>query len=223
MWNSFIDTIANVRLDRPTTAWTTFAATPVIANNSQLVQATGAPFRNVDSYPPFTFSAVQESDGQAQWEQYMLPWHTMWNIDYHKRAGKKAIITPEIWNDTGTGEQILQNTFMGCCASPMAWVARTSAGGNNPFLMWQISEDPRSAIDGTTSVYRAMSNTILQPYGPWLTTLTKNSPVALVVSERQAKIDSWPNNMPLHYGRLYEAYLAVMHCHYPPTWSSPPR
>ena len=70
-------------------------------------------------------------------------------------------------------------------------------------------------MNGTTSVYRAMNTTILQPYGPWLTTLTKNSRTAIVVSERQAKIDSWPCIMPLHYGRLYEAYIALLHCHEP--------
>ena len=32
--------------------------------------------------------------------------------------GKKANVHPEIWNDTGTGEQILQNTFMALLRQP---------------------------------------------------------------------------------------------------------
>ena len=219
VWNAsgtgILDTLADSRFNCPVDAWTTLASTPVIQANSQLVQATGAPFRNVDSYPPFTFSPVQESDGQAQWEQYLLPWHTAWNIDYHKMPGKKARVHPEIWNDTGTGEQILQNTFMALLRQADAVGCSTSSGGDNLFECWQVAEDTRSAYNGTTSAYRAMSNTILQPYGPWLTTLTKNSRVAIVVSQRQAEIDTWPYTMPVHYGRLYEAYVALLHCHYP--------
>ena len=112
-----------------------------------------------DSYPPFTFSVVQESDGQAQWEQYMLPWHTMWNIDYHKMPGQKANVHPEIWNDSGTGEQILQNTFMALLRQPdggglfhLMPAATTSSNAG------RSTEDPRSAYNGTTSVYRAMSS-----------------------------------------------------------------
>ena len=214
-WHRHSRRLHGFAVELPGGCRSTLASAPVILANPQLVAATGAPFRNNASYPPFTFTGMDESDGQAQWEQYMLPWHTMWNIDYHKMPGKKANFHPEIWNDTGTGEQILQNTFMGMLRQPDAVGCSTSAGGNNVFEGWQITEDPRSASDGTTSVYRAMNDTIVQPYGPWLTTLAKNSRVALVVSERQAKIDTWPCAMPLHYGRLYEAYLALMHCHYP--------
>jgi len=220
-WDPIIDTVANRRLNRASDAWATLSSTPVIQSNPQLVRATGSPFRNVDSYPPFAFSNVDESDLQAQWEQYMLPYHTAWNVDYYKRPGKKAWFHPEIWNDAGTGEQILQSTFMGLMRLPDGVGASTNAGGASPFLGWGLDvihpEDTRSAEGGTTSVFRTMSNTILQPFGPWLTTLAKNDRVALVVSERQVKVDDWPCNMPRYYGRLYEAYLTLLHAHYPAT------
>ena len=39
--------------------------------------------------------------------------------------------------------------------------------------------------------------------------------MAIVVSERQAKIDTLGQQLPLHFGRLFEAYMALLHCHYP--------
>ena len=222
VWNAsgtgILDTMTDSRLNCPVDAWTTFAATPVIQSNPQLVQVTAAPFRNVDSYPPFTFSTVEESEGQAQWEQYMLPWHTAWNIDYHKMPGKKASMHPEIWNDSRHRGADLQNTFMALLRQADGVGCSTACGGENVFESWASNafpEDPRSGMNGITSVYRAMITTILQPYGPWLTTLTKNSRTAIVISERQAKIDTWPVIMPVHYSRLYEAYVALLHCHEP--------
>ena len=61
----------------------------------------------------------------------MLPWHTAWNIDYHKMPGKKASVHPEIWNDTGTGEQILQNTFMALLRQADGVGCSTGSGGDN--------------------------------------------------------------------------------------------
>ena len=220
VWNAsgtgILDTMTQSRLDCPVDAWTTLASTPIIQANPQLVQSTAAPFRNDNSYPPYTFGGLNESDGQAQWEQYMLPWHTMWNIDYHKMPGEGARVHPEIWNDTGTGEQILQNTFMALLRQADGVGCSTNWGGQTPMSCYGSTEDTRGAWNGTTSVFRAMNAGVLQAYGPWLTTLTKNSPVALVISERQMKLDYLAGTtMCIHYGRLYEAYIALMHCHYP--------
>ena len=219
VWNTLIDTVAENRFNYSADIWSQLSATPVMENNPQLVQATANPFRNNDGYPPYNFSTVQEADGQAQWEQYLLAYHTAWNIDYHKRPGKKCWEHPELWNDAGTGEEILPNTFMGLLRQADGVGCSTDAGGTSPVMAFGWTEDPRSGMNGTTSVYRAMNTTILQPYGPWLTTLTKNSRTAIVVSQRQAEIDvsclGTPPFLPLHYTRLYEAYVALLHCHYP--------
>ena len=219
VWNAsgtgILDQYTNSLYNCPVDAWNTFAATPLIQNNPQLLLAASGTLWNVNSYPPFTFSPVNETDGQSQVEQYMVPYQTIWDVDYQKRPGKNIWIHPEIWGDGGTGEEILQNTFLSLLSLPHGVGCSTSNAGENIFEGWLLAEDPRSAYNGTTSVYRAMNSTILQPYGPWLTTLTKNSRVAIVVSERQAKIDTWPGWAPRHAGRMYEAYLALMHCHYP--------
>ena len=76
-----------------------------------LVTAVASPYRNVESYPPITLSNVDEVDLQAQWEQVALPYHAAHSVDFYKRPGKPAWFHPEIWNDAGTGDQIVPTLF----------------------------------------------------------------------------------------------------------------
>ena len=193
------------------------AISGAVQHNPQLVTATAGEFRNLDCWSPFNFSTVEESDLNAQWEQYKLPFDTLFGVDYYKRfaTGQKGWLHPEIWNDTGTGEQILPSLFMGLLRQPDGVGCSTSAGGDNIFAGFAPGEDSRSAYNGTTSVYRALNAGLLKPYGPWITTLSKNDRVAIVVSARQAEIDTWGQQLPVHFGRLLEAYLTLLHCHYP--------
>ena len=217
VWNSVIDTVANRRLNRGTDAWSTLASVPIMQNNPQLVRATAGEFRNIDCWPPFCFSTVDETDLNAQWEQYKVPYDTIFGVEYYQRPGKKGWLHPEIWNDTGTGEQVFANLFMGIMRQTYGVGNSTSAGGNTIFGGWNLPEDTRSAYNGLTSIYRAMNTGLLTPFGPWITTLNKNDHVAIVVSERQAKIDDWAQQGNRHQERLMEAYLAALHCHYPAT------
>ena len=220
VWNTFLDTIANRRFTMGENAWTNFVDTSIMQSNPQLITATAAEFRNKDAFPPNVFSTVDESDLNAQWEQYELAYHIPFNVDYYQRPGGKGWLHPEFFNDNGTGEQILTNAFMGLLRQPYGIGCSTASGGENIFcmnanMMW-TPEDPRSAYDGTTSVYRAMNTAIFKAYGPWLTTLAKNSRAAIIVSQRQSEIDNSSQlNVPLYQGRLFEAYIALMHAHYP--------
>ena len=73
----------------------------------RLVTAVACPYRNVASYPPISLAKVDESDLQAQWEQIAVPYHVMYNVDFYKRPGRRAWGHPEIWNDCGTGDQVV--------------------------------------------------------------------------------------------------------------------
>jgi len=99
-----------------------------------------------------------------------------------KRPGKRAWAHPEFWNDTGTGEQIVPNTF------GMAMRGADGIGVSGRFPIGAQSEDARSSYAGTTSVFRATFN-LFHQYGPWLQSLQNNDHVAIVVSGRMAKLD----------------------------------
>ena len=61
-------------------------------------------------------------------------------MDYYKRfaTGQKGWLHPEIWNDTGTGEQILPNSFMALMRQADGVGCSTSARGDNIFEGWQM-------------------------------------------------------------------------------------
>src|SRR5262249_4798744 len=139
----------------------------------KLVTASAAPHRNVESYPPISFSNVQEVDLQAQWEQVLLPCSVPHGVDFYKRPGKRAWTHPEIWTDAGTGDQIPPTLLKGVMrgADGVGFSGRTPPWGTMP-------EDARLSYGGTTSIFRAL-NATLQPYGPWLTSLHSGDEVAI--------------------------------------------
>lgn len=180
-----------------------------------LVTAVASPYRNVESYPPITLSNVDEVDLQAQWEQVALPYHAAHSVDFYKRPGKPAWFHPEIWNDAGTGDQIVPTLFqalmrgadgVGASGAIPSWVQQT--GG--------IPVDPRLSHQGMTSVYRSL-NGLLREYGPWLTTLRNNDRVAIVVSGRMMRTDTWGHVMGTYFARVLEAYCSCLHAHHPAT------
>jgi outer membrane protein assembly factor BamB len=180
-----------------------------------LFTASACPHRNVESYPPVTLRNVDEVDLQAQWEQIAVPYHAPHGVDFYRRPGKRAWAHPEIWNDSGTGDQILPTLFqavmrgadgVGCSGQLPPWAKNGS-----------LPHDPRAGHYGTVSVYRALYDTLRQ-YGPWLNTLASNDRVAIVVSGRMLRIDDWPNVMGTHFARLFEAYCACLHAHHPASY-----
>lgn len=178
----------------------------------RLVTASACPHRNVESYPPVTFSNVDEVDLQAQWEQIGVPLHVPHGVDFYKRPGKRAWTHPEIWNDSGTGDQILPSLFQAVMRGA------DGVGCSGPIPPWtnqgSLPDDPRGGHYGTTTVLRTF-NEVLKQYGPWLSTLENNDRVAIVVSGRQLRIDDWPIVMGTHFARLFEAYAACLHAHHP--------
>lgn len=174
-----------------------------------LVIATAAPYRNVNAYPPVTFENVDEVDLQIQWEQMAPPYHAPHNVDFYTRPGKRAWGHPEIWNDDGTGGQILPTLFA------MLMRGADGVGMSGPVPSWGAQpDDSRLAHNGMTSVYRSL-NTLLQGYGPWLTTLQNNDRVAIIADGRMFRMDDWPNVWGSHFGRVMEAYVTCLHAHEP--------
>ena len=99
-----------------------------------MVSAVASPYRNVESYPPITLSNVDEVDLQAQWEQVALPYHAAHSVNYYKRPGKPAWIHPEVWNDAGTGDQIVPTLFQALMrgADGVGASAQSRAGSSRP-------------------------------------------------------------------------------------------
>ncbi|MFO0841448.1 MAG: PQQ-binding-like beta-propeller repeat protein [Gemmataceae bacterium] len=180
-----------------------------------LVTASAAPHRNVEAYPPVSLGNVDEVDLQAQWEQVPLPYHTPHGIDFYRRPGKRAFAHPEVWNDSGTGDQILPSLFQAVMRGA------DGVGCSGPVPPWtrdaNLRDDPRVGHYGTASVFRALNDT-LRPYGPWLATLEGGDRVAIVVSGRMLRIDEWGPVMGTHFARLFEAYMACLHAHHPASY-----
>ena len=175
----------------------------------QLKQADSGPYRNVQVYPPVTYRDVDEVDVQFQAEQITVPnWH-MHAVDFEKRPDKPAWFHPEVWNDQGTGEQILPVLFQiamrgGDDVGSSGWVPNW---GTQPF-------DSRSGYHGLASIMRAAGE-LFHEHGPWLLKTKKNDRVAIIVSPRLIKIDNWHDFSGLYFSRLFEAYQSCLYAHRP--------
>ncbi|MBX9693392.1 MAG: WD40 repeat domain-containing protein [Cyanobacteria bacterium] len=208
IWNPVLDRVSGYRLAHAVDAQDKFNRT-LKKTAPDLVTASASPYRHVEAYPPISLSNVDEVDLQAQWEQIALPYHVPHNVDFYKRPGKRAWAHPEIWNDAGTGEQILSTLFMGLMRGV------DGVGLSPPLLKSQkISNDPRTSYQGTSSIVRSLGE-ILRSYGPWLSSLENNDRLAIVVSGRMLKIDEWTSVMGQHFARLFEAYASCLHAHHP--------
>ena len=207
-WDPVLDTVSDRWLSYAVDATDLFNRT-LKTLAPQLVTAVGSCYRNVNSYPPVSLQNVQETDLHAQWEQIAVPYTMAHNVDYYKRPGKRAFGHPEIWNDAGTGDQILTTLFQ------MVMRGADGIGNSGKIPTWGFQpEDPRSSNNGLPSVYRAL-NTALAPYGAWLTTLQTHDQVAIVISGRMSRIDEWRGQTGIYFARVLEAYTSCLHAHYP--------
>ena len=211
-WDAVLDRVAGMRLAYAVDAEKLFDAKLNTLSPGKTTAA-ACPFRNVESYPPITLANVDEADLQAQWEQISLPLHSPMNVDFYKRPGKKAWGHPEIWNDAGTGEQILPVLWqmvmrgadgVGCSGTVPQWYFATKGNTDDPRLSW----------NGLASVYRGL-NGVLNRYGPWFAAMQNHDSVAIVASGRMFKIDDWANVMGRHFARVMEAYAACLYAHRP--------
>jgi outer membrane protein assembly factor BamB len=211
-WDEVLDRVAGYRLGYAVDAQALFnRRLKELAPTA--ITAVACPFRNVESYPPVTLANVDESDLQAQWEQVGLPYHGPFSVDFYKRPGKRAWGHPEVWNDSGTGDQILTTLWQ------MVMRGADGVGCSDPVPPWHFAlvgntDDPRTSWNGTCSVYRGL-NGVLRRYGPWLATMQTRDPVAIVASGRMYKIDDWVGATGRHFARVMEAYVACLHAHRP--------
>jgi outer membrane protein assembly factor BamB len=202
-WDPIIDRIAAIRWKMAPDATAQF--NKILREiDPKLKTAVAAPYRSGEAYPPRTFENVDEVDLQAQWEQITPPYYAAHDAEYYKRPGKPAWGHPEVWNDAGTGEQIMATWFQ------MLMRGATGIGYANHFLNWQ-PEDARSSEAGAMSTVRAMNN-LLRQYGPWLTSLQSDDRVAIPISSRMLKLDSWDLT---HYWSVFEAFFSCLHAHHP--------
>ncbi len=175
-----------------------------------LVSAMTAPYRQPGIIPPLTFANASEVDLHFQAEQIQWPMISAHNVDFYKRPGRPAWAHPELWNDDGTGGQIL--------SASMQMVMRGANGiGQSGSTKGFASpdSDPRSAGPGATSVHRRM-NEWLSKHGSWLASLEASDPVVIPVSTRMMRMElDWRGVGGFYFTRLFEAYNACLRAHRP--------
>ncbi|HLY08588.1 MAG TPA: PQQ-binding-like beta-propeller repeat protein [Planctomycetota bacterium] len=215
-WDPVLDEVADRRLNWAVEAQDLFNRTSRTVKPG-LVTAVAGPYRNVEAYPPITFSNVDEIDLQAQWEQIALPYHAPHSVDFYRRPGKRAWVHPEAWNDAGTGDQLIP-TLLSALQRGAQGIG--ISGAMSPWMTGVdgLPHDSRSAHYGTVSVYRALTDLVHQ-YGPWWTSLETRDPVAIVADGRMLKIDDWLGQgvTGKYFARVYEAWCACQHAHLPAT------
>lgn len=192
------------------------AATPDVEHprgRRDLVSAMTGPYRQPGIIPPITFANADEVDLHFQAEQIQWPMISAHNVDFYRRPGKPAWGHPELWNDDGTGAQIL--------SSALQMVMRGADGvgqsGSTKGFAAPPS-DPRGMGPGATSVHRQL-NAWLAAYGPWLAETSAVDPIAIPVSTRMMRLElGWQGIGGFYFTRLFEAYNACLRAHRPATF-----
>ena len=209
-WAQVLEDANNFRLNLAVEAQERFARV-LRTVAPQMKTAVGLPYRNIDAYPPVSFSNVDEVDLQAQFEQIPYPLYNLHNPEFHKRPGKRAWDHPETTCDAGTGDQILSMNFqslmrgadgVGTATGPVSW----------SFVSFPA--DPRITQFGMPSAYRALAQ-VTRPYGPWISTLAKHDMIAIPVSKRTLGLDIYGTTTGAHYANLLEAYLSCLYARVP--------
>lgn len=214
-WDPVLERVSGYRLGLAVDAQEKFRQRlKAIPGTERLLTAVAAPYRQVEAYPPVTFSNVDEVDLQAQWEQIIVPYSAAQSVDFYKRAGKKAWAHPEIWNDDGTGGQVLTTLFQ------MVMRGADGVGFSGKLPPWAdiVPDDPRVSHFGTLSVWRA-ANALLNRHAKLLSELRNDDRVAILVSGRMYKIDDWSGGvMGLHFARQLEAYFSCLTAGHPASY-----
>jgi outer membrane protein assembly factor BamB len=207
-WEPVLDKVSGYRLNYAVEAQALFnAVLKKVAPGK--VTAVAGPYRNVESYPPVSFRNVDEVDLHYQAEQIQPPDTAPHNVDFQKRPGKRAWGHPELFNEAGTGDQMVPALFQ------MVMRGADGVGSSGLLPNWGPQlDDPRSSYHGSTSAFRALGG-LLRQYGPWLTTLHNHDRVAIVVSGRMARIDDWKGIGGKYFTRLFEVYQSCLRAHYP--------
>jgi|GEM_PF-722519 len=213
-WSEVLDRVSERRLGFAVEAQEFLRKSlDAVEKTGHLKTASAGTYRNVEAYPPVSLQNVDEVDLHGQFEQIFLPYFPPHAVDFYRRPGKPVWGHPEVWNDAGTGEQVLPELFSMLMRAPNG----VGTSGNLPAWTGKtgIMEDPRLSQFGTLSIYRAL-NSILERYGAWISTLETDDQIAIVGLPRQFKIDEWGQVMGRHFARVMEAYVACLHAHHPP-------
>ncbi|MDB5387677.1 MAG: hypothetical protein JWM11_3323, partial [Planctomycetaceae bacterium] len=175
-----------------------------------LISAMTGPYRQPGILPPLTYANADEVDLHFQAEQIQWPMVSAHNVDFYKRPGKPAWGHPELWNDDGTGAQILSAGLQ------MVMRGANGIGQSGSTKGFASSDsDPRGMGPGATSVHRQLNNW-LAAYGPWLSSLEGSDPIAIPVSTRMMRMElGWQGIGGFYFTRLFEAYNACLRAHRP--------
>jgi hypothetical protein len=208
-WLSPLDRLSDVWINHAVDAERKFDAILQKAAPGRLSAMTG-PYRQPGIHPPLSFANADEVDLHWQAEQIQWPEISAHAVDFYKRPGKRAWAHPELWNDDGTGAQILSTAFTYLMRGANGFGQSGSTHGFAP-----PPSDPRGMGPGATSVHRAL-NTLLKTHGPWLENFEAADPVAIPVSTRMMRLDlDWMGVGGRYFSRLFEAYNACLHAHRP--------
>ncbi|MGA6225075.1 WD40 repeat domain-containing protein [Streptomyces umbrinus] len=188
------------------------------------VSAVTGPYRAPQTLPPVVFAPADEIDLHYQGEQLQLLGATAHMVDYYRRPGKPAWGHPELFNDDGTGGMILptllQQVMRGANGTGMtgdqgayhlegitALDERGAGSGGRP-------GDPRSGGAGRTSMLRAAFD-LCTRLGPTTAGARSADRVAIVVSARMQRLETWQGLSSKYFLRLFEAYTACLYAHRP--------
>lgn len=209
-WSPVLDTVSDRWINHAVQAEQQFRAALAGASSRKLVSAMTGPYRQPGILPPLTFANADEVDLHFQAEQIQWPMISAHNVDFYKRPGKPAWGHPELWNDDGTGGQILSSALQ------MVMRGANGIGQSGSTKGFAAPDsDPRGMGPGATSVHRQL-NKWLTAYGPWLSTTTANDPVAIPVSTRMMRMElGWQGIGGFYFTRLFEAYNACLRAHRP--------
>ena len=175
-----------------------------------LVSAMTAPYRQPGMIPPLSFANADEVDLHFQAEQIQWPMMSAHNVDFYKRPGKLAWAHPELWNDDGTGGQILSSSLQ----MLMRGVNGIGQSGSTKGFA-STPTDPRGMGPGSTSIHRRL-NEWLAERASWLSSLDAADPVVIPVSTRMLRMElGWQGIGGFYFTRLFEAYNACLRAHRP--------
>ncbi|MFF1377421.1 WD40 repeat domain-containing protein [Streptomyces sp. NPDC058308] len=191
------------------------------------VSALTGPYRAAQTLPPAMFAPADEVDLHYQGEQLQLLGATAHMVDYYRRPGRPAWGHPELFNDDGTGGMILptllQQVMRGANGTGMTGDQgayhlegitvldeRGGGSGGRP-------GEPRSGGAGRTSMLRAAFD-LCARLGPTTAGARNADRVAIVVSTRMQRLETWQGLSSRYFMRLYEAYTACLYAHRPATF-----
>ena len=175
--------------------------------------ASAGPYRRPEVLPEVNFANVTEIDIHYQAEQITTPDWVPHGVDVSRRRGQSAWVHPELWNDFGTGEQILPLTWL----AVLRGVDGIGTSGNIP--NWSaVQMDSRLGYHGTPTVFRSIHrvihelseplNLIRQSTSPW----NDSDRVGIIVSPRQQKTETFGNGVGSPtFSRQFEAYQSFLY------------